>query len=300
MSLTLRNQPYVSWKGTSTSSVVPTWSRPLTNGLSTFTDNNNNNNNNNDSNAFKARPIKHWRKRLLNDNETLNNVSAVHNSRSSVGMPSDRPGGSVYLGVSNTNCSTCEKTAQLTELIPNNKNTIFNTGVKDPSGNCGPCNPVRNIIKSASTIVKKNYYSDRKSYLHSRGLTYAQKMTATPIQGNDYNNPPTDTSTGSQEWNTPQCLNDCSPVKQATTIYKPNNKQFAQQGAVSSSARIDRLKYNTITNNGSSLKTVYGSAGANVGKYHGTQEAPYFLKSKNERDCVPYRRNGKKTSFCST
>ena len=31
------------------------------------------------------------------------------------------------------------------------------------------------------------------------------------------------------------------------TIYKPNNKKYRQQGAVSSSIRLDRLKLNTIS-----------------------------------------------------
>ena len=50
-----QNQPYKSWKGPSTNSVVPAWSRPLINGPTNTADS---------GQAFKARPIKHWRKQL--------------------------------------------------------------------------------------------------------------------------------------------------------------------------------------------------------------------------------------------
>jgi hypothetical protein len=67
------------------------------------------------------------------------------------------------------------------------------------------------------------------------------------------------------------------------------------QGSVSSSARIDRLKYNTITNNGGSFYTAWGAAGANAGRYQGTSNGPYFLKNKYYV-CDPslYHKNGNK------
>lgn len=49
-----------------------TWKRPPTT--------------NNHGPAFKARPIKHWRKQLYSGNKSV---------RSSIGMPMDRPGGAV-------------------------------------------------------------------------------------------------------------------------------------------------------------------------------------------------------------
>ena len=86
-----------------------------------------------------------------------------------------------------------------------------------------------------------------------------------------------------------------------TTIYKPNNYQYATQGAVDSSSRIARLKYNTITKNGNSMKTAFGNAGANAAAlYNGSDVSPYFLKSKNNIvNCANYHRNGKKT-VCPT
>jgi hypothetical protein len=47
------------------------------------------------------------------------------------------------------------------------------------------------------------------------------------------------------------------------TYYKPNNYQFGQQGAVSASDLLLRLKYDTITTTGASLKTPSGATLAN-------------------------------------
>ena len=60
--------------------------------------------------------------------------------------------------------------------------------------------------------------------------------------------------------------------------YKPNNPEFAQQGAVDSSARIQRLKYNTITNGAALTKSAYGSATANALAY-GVSEQAYTAKT---------------------
>ena len=61
--------------------------------------------------------------------------------------------------------------------------------------------------------------------------------------------------------------------------YKPNNAQFAQQGAVSASSRLTRLKYNTVSSNTMRYRTAYGSAVANAMAY-GAAEGAYTLKDK--------------------
>jgi len=271
-------QPYVTWKGPSTGSAVPAWSRPLIN----------NNNGANTGTSFAARPIKHWRKQLV----PAPNSGISKNA--GVGMPMDRPGGSVYLGAT-VDCSNCP--VNLAELIPTTKNTVFNT-TKDPSGNCVACNPETTIIKSAVTLLKKNYYSDTKGYLQSRCQTYDQKLSTNPIPGNNYTGPASDSPTGSQVYYTENCSKKCTTNNsRVTTIYKPNNQQYSQQGAVDSSSRLDRLKYNTINKNGKSFKTAWGQQGANAGRYQGTSDAPYFLKSKYQA-CVPQHLNGNKTTSC--
>jgi len=60
--------------------------------------------------------------------------------------------------------------------------------------------------------------------------------------------------------------------------YKPNNPTFSQQGAVDSSARIQRVKYNAITNGAALIRSVYGSAAANALAY-GVSEQAYTSKT---------------------
>lgn len=63
--------------------------------------------------------------------------------------------------------------------------------------------------------------------------------------------------------------------------YKPNNINFAQQGAVNSSERILRKKINTITTAGSSFRSAFGSATANAVAYNVASTGPtYSLKEK--------------------
>jgi hypothetical protein len=52
-----------------------------------------------------------------------------------------------------------------------------------------------------------------------------------------------------------------------SVFYKPNNSQFAQQGAVESSALISRLKYDTLTGVGSTLRSPSGANIANTLAY---------------------------------
>jgi hypothetical protein len=278
-------QPYVTWKGPSTGSAVPTWSRPLIN----------DNSNTNTGTSFAARPIKHWRKQLV----PAANTGISKNA--GVGMPMDRPGGSVYLGATN-DCSNCP--VNLYELIPTTKDTIFDN-TKASDGECVACNPETNIIKSGITLLNKNYYSDTKAYLQSLCQTYDQKLSSIPIPGNSYINttthypiPPSDSPTGSQLYYTENCSKKCATENSfVRTVYKPNNQQYAQQGAVSSSSRLTRLKNNTITKNGNSFNSAWGQQGANAGKYQGTSDGSYFLKTKNQ-ECVPPHRSGNKTTSC--
>ena len=62
-------------------------------------------------------------------------------------------------------------------------------------------------------------------------------------------------------------------------FYKPNNPQFAQQGAVTSSSRIARLRYNAITNSASTYRNAYGKHVANALAY-GVPENGYTIKDK--------------------
>jgi len=70
--------------------------------------------------------------------------------------------------------------------------------------------------------------------------------------------------------------------------YKPNNAQYAQQGAVTASARLLRLKYNTITTNAGQFNTALGPNVGNAMAY-GTSNQVYTIKDKTgfKPLCIP-------------
>ena len=294
-----QEQPYVSWKGESSNSAVPTWSRPLP--IYDKKDN---------GPSFKARPIKHWRKQL-------NPRAYSGRGRAGVGMPMDTPGGSVYLGSDSTNCIVCNSndptddsnSAGLKENILYEKNLeLPNKDFKFLNGNtyfksvaCVACNPEANVIKSATTILNKNYYTDSRAYLRAKGKTYEQKLTGNRADNVNYfdaNGKLAWPDNSKREGPQVRTILDCQGNTASEcdiTIYKPSNRQFATQGAVSSSARLLRLQINTINNNGSSFTSAIGAEAANAGKYHGTSNAPYILKNKMYV-CKPKHRNGDHTN----
>lgn len=71
-------------------------------------------------------------------------------------------------------------------------------------------------------------------------------------------------------------------------IYKPNNSAYGVQGAVESSARIQRLKYDTINSGAFSIKSAYGTAAANALAY-GVSEQVYTAKTLvgDKPKCTP-------------
>ena len=63
--------------------------------------------------------------------------------------------------------------------------------------------------------------------------------------------------------------------------------------AVSSSTRLLRLKLNTVNKNGNSFRNAWGSEAANAGKYRGSYNSPFFIKSKNNVcRAADFHRNG--------
>ena len=271
--------PYISWKGTATNSIVPSNSRPNLNAAGP---------------AFKAQPIHHWRKQLI-----PNADSGSNNRRAGIGMPMDTPGGSVYLGntASNTVCLPSYVTTGAAGL---KENLVSNTNCFNDS-NCfydAVANKMVRLsetirIRPATTILSKKYYTNMKSYMRSRNLLFDQKLTSLQNPGITYLDSngellyPNDTDTTRQTQN---CLVCADTVAAGQTTYKPNNKQYAQQGAVDSSSRLTRLKLNTINTNAASYTETFGTTAP---RYRGMANTPYFLKSKYQV-CVPMSLSGQK------
>jgi hypothetical protein len=174
------------------------------------------------------------------------------------------------------------------------------TGVFD--SNCIACNPEANVIKSGIVTQSQSYYGSTSQYLESRCRTYAQRESTTKVPGGTYYPSPTnnipftflypdDDPRGPQVYESKNCANpkiyNYNPLNipqnnYCSTIYKPNNPQFARQGAVSGSTRLQKLKSDTITSNGFSYYSAYGATMANAGNFQGTSESNnYFVKNRN-------------------
>jgi hypothetical protein len=279
-----KSKKNIEWKGFSKMEAVPMNARPLTNGSWIL-------NQDTDSvpapgvdgNAFLPRPIKHWRKQLTVD-------PAVGGTKSKF-IKLSAPSSSIYLGGSEDR-----------ECCDINGSSIIST-IESKNNNC--CENTPQVIKPATTILSKTYYTDSRAYLRSRCKLYEQKLSTRRIPGNTYFDAsgnelyPNNSDTGPQNYLMRNCATTCDPNKQPTTIYKPNNRNFSTQGAVSSSARLVKLKYDTVNKNGASFNSAYGQAAANAGRYSENSNAPYFIKSKISEPQIFYKKGTKVKCVCN-
>lgn len=228
-----------------------------------------------DGNAFRARPIKHWRKQYVNTNSRQTGTNRYLLSQINT------PGGLV--ATQNTDCDCSGVIVygdyNLGAINKVGKYNPINTDT-DPQNNitgkclnlCDPPSHARKKIQYPS-LVNANpdlpkFYQSNAEYLRARCKNYTKKSfnfqaDSLYSQSNAYN---------------ANCIDsDCK-----LTYYKPNNAQYAQQGAVDSSSRLLRLKLNTINKAANSAKNVFelGNASANALTYGSNTETPFVTKSK--------------------
>jgi hypothetical protein len=242
-----------------------------------------------DPNAFRARPIKHWRKSLFSStSKKSRSTSAI------IGMM-DKPGSINYR---NTDCSNGDPNNDNINIINYNITRNFNKEVTQ-FNSCSeekPCNPIT-FIKSAKTFLDKDYCSTNAEYLHKRCKSFKQRQynfaSSTDEEfAYNANCACTKCSSDSIDCSYNTCMQGCRKV-----IYKPSNHQFSTQGAVSSGSRITKLKYDTITKNGNSFRSAYGNEGSSAASYKGTGTAPQFSK-RNYQRFVLFRRQGHRSKCC--
>ena len=191
----------------------------------------------------KPNPIKQWRKQL-------------------------QPSVSQNKVQSHATIQTLDRAVRTDASFCNSYTDIYNNeqcqGVKNE--------PCVNITRSANTIINKKFCWNSKQYLQSRCKTYDQNQTLGAPTGtpNEYFGASCTTKVNSSQV--------CKPV-----IHKPNNKQFTQQGGVSSSSRIAKLKYDTII----SSTNKYDSLLANL------DQSAHILNRKPV-PCRGWRINGKR------
>lgn len=258
-----------SWKNNSqlTNSLIPSNSRPTESS----------------GPEFKANPIRHWRKQLIPTNG-VNSSKATINDINMPGGTSNNESYSVCPNCADKNVNFVTTYVPYKSLDaqprypdPLKGDAYYNENIRHMV--CRACNPEAHRIKSSATVISKQYHDTMHSYLRSKDKLYSQNVGGLPSnQG------------VSGEYDSSYCSNICKNGS-SKVVYKPNNFKYLVQGAVSSSSRLLNLKYNTITNNAHSFKTAYGSAAANAGKYNGSSNGPYFIKSKESKP-VCHVRNG--------
>jgi hypothetical protein len=208
-------------------------------------------------NLFKSKPLKIYRREIANISMSS---TTPCNSKTSLRIDEfNRPNG--YLVYQTNNGNGLAST--LDDTIPN---SMYETAAPQCNLSTSCFNPAKNALRRvrSSGNIKKvalpnhndtSYYTSNSQYLASRNRTYEQNQfqysLTRPTNGATY----------------------CNPV------YKPNNSQFSQQGAVSSSTLIQRKDYDTITKAGAAMRTAFGAATADALAY-GVPTPGYTIKDK--------------------
>jgi hypothetical protein len=217
-------EPYVSWKGLSNPiGTISTNIRPFTN--------------KDPANDFPSkvglpRPLKIYRKGTISQ--------ATVKSSNQPGIISDRPGAfAIKTNIFDDNCQGI--------TVSSNYTPIFNITEKPQSNVTNPllcCNQQRKALlrtRPTNTKLSNNYYQTTQMYLHNRCQTFKQREFNF-LQGTNHNNIKPGEPLANTQTYVAQCTNQqCSQV-----YYKPNNHQFAQQGAVSDSTRLLKLNVDTL------------------------------------------------------
>jgi hypothetical protein len=265
-SLNMNEKPYYSWKGLSFNKIIVT---------SVYQKNQNNNKS--VHNLFLPPPLKIYRKELGSTKVTRCNRSAI--SINELNQPN---GYTVLSSIDINNPTNYEKTGIPHTLYMNTPNSLYDTEKLQCNVGNPTCNTSINTmsesvnalkrVRSSGMIRKNNpthqqYYTSNQQYLNSRNLTYKQNQYK---YVSNVALPPT---INTNNINITQCKNPTPPV------YKPNNTQFAQQGAVTSSSLVTRLKYDTINSAAATLVQKFGNNTANALAYN-TSFVGYTAKDK--------------------
>ena len=245
--------------------------------------------------AFLPPPLKIYRR------EAFTKPLKTKSSKQSTSIELlERPGSSLVVFNNNTkDWNVCDSDCSGNKLTLDT-NLINNRGER---GLCcdtsiaeqlNPASVARRRCRSAGMYKKKNgvlqppnpestkapYANTTKEYLTTRGKTFKQNQYHYLKEGNALAKPG---APGSQ--NNKYSINDGGSFYCDASGYyiqsefKPSNYKFSQDGGVSSSARTNRLNYNTITTNGGLYTKAYGSAVGNALSYGKSSDA-YTIKDK--------------------
>ena len=215
----------------------------------------------------KPRPLKQYRKGILPPNidpyfRVKSQAQSLNGGLSTMGQI-NIPGGYQANQQCSTNCDgvgVVNILPIITDNLSDNPNIITTT----PEF-C--CNPQRNaekmVIYASQSYNNPNYYTSYTQYMQNKCETYEQKVAnfVKPVLCDPYSN--------SYIVDCQYVLNDSAINKKRcnVAIYKPNNRRFLAQGAVSSSAKILRDNTNTLRCNGGALAPISNAVVRTSGIY---------------------------------
>lgn len=216
------------------------------------------------SNQFKARPLKHWRKQSGDDN----NRQSSHSKR--LMQQYNSPGG--YRIHSNDTDTPCDVSGTILGYAdytlgkeqPTTRD-ISGCLIYDITSKAKQRTRSSYIVKDPST---NNSYGSYHQYNHARCYDYGQNLNGKLGRDDSYDLSGCD-------------VDNLSRSCRRRAWEKPNNKNYWQQGAVSSGSRILRLKLNTVNKAANNTIAAYGHAAGNALTYNGNPAAPFILKSKS-------------------
>jgi hypothetical protein len=305
---------YKSWKGTGINSnpvgITAGTIRPLTNNDPT---------NNYPTGFGLPRPIKHARKGrsfnvLTYDPNTQQYIEVNRGVKSSNGASMikqmmDNPGS--FSVSQNTpsevdnitkldnDCRDCRGIGIVASYYPNTSYLTDNPEpqTQTPSFCCNEERKARRRALPASTILNKSYYTTLQQYRENRCQTYDQR--AFNFVTNAAFVPGAKPGSALALSNTyvancqPNIITNEDPLTNFSgcrlVVYKPNNPQYAQQGAVSSSTRMLKLNVTTIETNAASFKK--NAQGIKITTSNITSSSqpgmPFILKNKVPKICNP-------------
>ena len=255
------------------------------------------------SNQFKAKPQRHWRKQYGNYNNRQTNrgrnLLQQYNS----------PGGyMVHTARKDTLTNPCDCSGN---VLGFSDYTLGESNDPNACNDPSACNDKyldttskakRRMRTNYNVPCSQNSYFSYYQYNHARCKEYDQNMNGELRYGDSM-----DKSRCSCECScsdTPSNISDCSYHSannsqscRKRAWSKPNNKQYWQQGAVSSGSRILRLKLNTVNTTANSIGVAYGNGVANALTYNSNAAAPFITKSKMNAGGYALRRGPRASKY---
>ena len=229
------------------------------------------------SGFFKARPLQLYRK------EIASKTIPHNNSRTSTKFDEiNSPNG--YLVQTSCKSTGIENTLDIN--LTTNKYDLGSSSCNNSTQCISTVNNALKRVRSSGMIKRRfdttrnndTYYTSNSQYLYNRNMTFQQNQYNFLKSGDPSSIPGTQSATNNSY--AAQGINHCKS-SYVPTIYKPNNSEFAQQGGVSSSTRLLRKKYDTITDVAGRYRTSYGASMANSLAYGvPIADQPNTIKSK--------------------